>query len=989
MANGRSIESAFNYALAAELTKTHTRWQRKGHSEIFAEETNVILGPKNRNLRPDLLILDNEVPPVAIECSYDAKDADQDAVARLNLQPKQSLTKIKTSIALHIPTDYRSRDVGESEKQLALGDEITYAVHQLINAPANGSSPSTYDLRRWPASGFIRGSVMDLGTLVLGAALPKEQLELVAKDVASIVTNAAESLHREMSEKARAELSHVVLQRSPLTALKTSMVLWLNALLTQQRLAVNDVPQVAALKLKPLPRSIMETESYVEIWHQIQSTNWRSIFDPALEVLELLDTYVPNVVPSAMFMLIRAVHKIEEARIGIHINVGAELFPELSEDRKEAAAFYTQAASSELLAWLAIQPSELSTAEWSQDDLFKKYTIADLACGTGSLLRAGYRRVAMIHEQLARPTSEDTSTFHQQAMQHGLIGTDISPIAAHLTASSLAALGEGIAYRQTRIGWLEVGGESAATGSLEYFERDAVLDLFDAVSSDGSTRGDIGKAYSVAVRDNSIDWILMNPPYSRTRGGQSSFAIAGMSAAERNKCQDRWGRLIKREPAIKTAGMAASFVALARKKVKLGGRIGFVLPLTAAFAESWRQTRAMLEREFEDMTAIVVGAGKALGRDAHSADTNMEEMFLVATRCHRPAKAAMSRWINCVTLNDPINRCGEAAEIARAVDHAVKQLSTSRSFLPLTIADEITGSASQFQAFGEGEPWHQLGVQNSELGICATKLAKGKLSFQGIDFSIPLDFKRLEAVAQVGPTHHLIGYLRNGDESGAFEFYEIQTAAERYGEDTALWHANSKTQNSLVVVPTHKGYPRNTSSPANLHRIRQTVSTSFYSRSMRWTSQSLLAATTERACLGGRAWTAIMHEDPRVLNAIALWSNSIFGLIVHWTQGQRTQTGRSTVQVKALRKVPCPDFNELSEASLNTVAREFDRLSSLKLRPACQAHVDPARIELDEAIMTMLDFPASARQLVEPLRKLWCYEPSVHGQNRQALDLLA
>ena len=63
----------------------------------------------------------------------------------------------------------------------------------------------------------------------------------------------------------------------------------------------------------------------------------------------------------------------------------------------------------------------------------------------------------------------------------------------------------------------------------------------------------------LAVLWNSVDYVVMNPPYSRTRGGQSSFDVAGLSESQRKSCQRRWGRLLQNESAVKTAGMAASF----------------------------------------------------------------------------------------------------------------------------------------------------------------------------------------------------------------------------------------------------------------------------------------------------------------------------------------------------------------------------------------------------------------------------------------------
>ncbi|MCY4309925.1 MAG: hypothetical protein OXC54_01205, partial [Rhodospirillaceae bacterium] len=250
-------------------------------------------------------------------------------------------------------------------------------------------------------------------------------------------------------------------------------------------------------------------------------------------------------------------------------------------------------------------------------------------------------------------TVETVGELDRRAMETGLVGADVSPIAAHLTSASLAAIGQGESYGDTPI----VGGANDATGSLEYFEARALRDLFHNVAGRSAGSGEQDE-FSVDIPDDSVDWILMNPPYSRTRGGQSAFDIAGLLERERKACQRRWGRLIRNQPANARAGMGASFLALARKKVRPGGRIGFVLPLTAAFADSWAATRCMIERDFTGIAAVAVAAGQALGRDALSADTGMEEMMLIATRRTGPARTNERSPVHFVTLAAPATRSG-------------------------------------------------------------------------------------------------------------------------------------------------------------------------------------------------------------------------------------------------------------------------------------------------------------------------------------------
>ena len=575
------------------------------------------------------------------------------------------------------------------------------------------------------------------------------------------------------------------------------------------------------------------------------------------------------------------------------------------------------------------------------------------------------------------------SALHRGAMEAGLIGTDVSPIAAHLTSASLAAIGMGEPYGDTQIGWVNVGGSTSAIGSLDYFWTRELGDLFQSVAGVSTGKGENTKA-SISIPNEGIDWILMNPPYSRTRGGQSAFDIAGLCEHERKACQKRWQKVVRDQPVTLTAGMGASFLALARKRVKLGGRIGFVLPLTAAFAKSWAETRSMIELEFTDITAIAVAAGQALGKDALSADTGMEEMLLVATRTMADAKGKNAP-IKCVTLHSPVTRSGEAGELARAISGATDLVDSVGSSRPIVVGETEIGQVCVFDAGGKGAPWGPLGVTHAGLAIAADNMACGRVDFLGTSLELDMGITTLGGLFRVGPTHDLIGHLKGKDPRGAFEFFDVRGPADAVGEDRSLWAVDSEAQRSLVVLPTHKGVPV---PGVNCGEMRARQGRLFYARNMRWTSQALLAGMTRHKAMGGSAWTALENDDIRVCRAFALWANSTLGMIVHWTQGQRTHAGRSRTQIGALSQIPCPKLDKIGDDKLDFAADNFDELVSRKLSPACQAHADEARREIDAVVIKILGLPDDANEVVSELRLLWCREPSVHGSNGQALSLL-
>lgn len=976
----RSTEETFNFALGTVLRNTSIRW-RDNPNAIKVERTGTLAGLGQAGKKPDLLIQDGFSPTFVIESSYAAHDADHDAIERLGRKTQKGNETIISANAVLIPEIFRSMDMASIQNALVQGKRISYALHQLVGPEGK--------IRRWPTKGYIEGSVQDLAMFVEASVLPKEQIEEVADDVAKLVDQAADILDMALSESQQSFVSEQVLQRTPLKALRTTMVLWLNSLLTQQRLSSQEV--TVAKPLDFFPTNPVMPSDVLSDWQKIFDLNWKKIFRPAISILKITSQIDPHSTSRALVALIKAVESIEVNRLGLHINVGAELFPKLSDDQKQAAAFYTQPGVAELLASLVIDESSSIAPKWESPNFFKEHRIADLACGTGTLLRAAYRRVLSLHE-ITGGTEESIVCLHKDAMETGLVGSDVSPIASHLTSSSLAAIGTGHPYAKTSIGWVRVGESTGYTGSLEYIDTDEVYDIWEKVS--GASSGGDEEMSRVSVPDSSIDFILMNPPYSRTRGGQSAFDIAGLTDTERKASQKRWKTLFKNEPVDKRAGMAASFLALARRKVKDGGTIGFVLPLTAAFADVWTPTRKMIEMEFKNIRAIVVAAGQAIGATALSADTHMEEMLLIAEKRLRKETSGLAvenSPIHCILLKNPPIRVGESVEVARAIKQSLSRIGEENaSKLPVAAGEEELGHIVVYDAGGQGDPWGPLGVVHPDLALCAEELVNGRLTFGQYSSSFKVSMSTVDELFEVGPTHHLIGHPIGAEPGGAFEFHVVSDGTDSIGIDRALWAADANTQTKLVVEPTHKGMaPKGVGNEDERNRMRSMMSTLLYSRNMRWTSQKLHAATTEIPVLGGSSWTTLQHPNELLRNAYALWFNSTLGMMVRWTRGQRTHPGRSRLQVGALKQVSCPRLDELQEETIAEAALFFKEIAQRDLLPACQAHIDPVRRAIDRHVNRMLGIPDTAETTIEVIRRVWCREPSVHGNQTKALKLLS
>lgn len=435
-------ETTINQMLGNALKKSNRRWN---DFNVKIEETQMLAEYPSK--RPDIIIIPSEGLPVIIETSFDKKDADQDAINRLGMRHKETMDEIKTAIAVHLDPKYKKIS------RITTNDLFQYAIHQKL---PDGKP------RRFPKDGFIKGNFIEMAALVESTYVTKEDMEKVAQRVSELVNAAANKLSHAISEKQLTKISKILYQRSSIAGLQTTALLWLNALLVQRALSVElDIPKVTH-----------SPSTCIRAWKKIHSINWKAIFEPAIHVLDEIRNLAPSPTSDSLKLLIEAVEAIEVSKLGSGaVNIGAELFPLLLPDRKDTAAFYTQPAAAEFLASITIQKDMVR--KWSGADIFKNFKIADLACGTGTLLRFSYRTVRKYHEQ---DGGDENSLIqlHNSAMEDGLYGTDVSPIAAHLTSSSLAMISKN-PYGDTHIGWVGVGN-SNRTGSIEYIRHNSIQD---------------------------------------------------------------------------------------------------------------------------------------------------------------------------------------------------------------------------------------------------------------------------------------------------------------------------------------------------------------------------------------------------------------------------------------------------------------------------------------------------------------------------------
>ena len=934
--NGKRNERIFNESLSEVLP-----YEREYKT---AESTGVILG--NNSKQPDILIDIPDLPPVIIESSRDKRDAETDAQKRLHVQLNDG-TYVDCVIAIYIPEIFHNKDGKGIRELLKSGEELEYCI---------------YKPHRIPSKGWIKGTVYDIACFI--RSVPITKLDEIINNIETILKESANILKQHISN----DLIKKLHQRDQQKTANSIVILWLNTLMIQDHLSEynKDIKKLQSLSKDKLPNAYQ----YLDTWNDIRKINWTTIFENSITSLEYLVNKNNHDTSKVFDMLHKVINIIECQRYKKLVNIGAELFPKMSVDRKTAAAFYTKDTTAEFLANLTITEKDID------EDIFERIKIVDMACGTGTLLRAGYNVIRTNFEKYHIDDKESLKKIHTDAIEKGLIGLDIFPISTHLTASSITMMGYGDPYNEMNIGMMPVGKPNK-TGSLEFFDKNASYDLMTPNKKIKGIESESIEYNQITIKNDDIDYVLMNPPYSKS-GGKSGgvFDIAGMNEKTRIKCQKRWSKLlndIPNKPAKKTAGLAASFLVLASLKLKPGGRLGFVLPLTMAFGDSWSVTRDYFTRNFENIIAITIAGGHKNQR--LSADTKMNEMLLIATKSKEPHKPCP---IKCITLTTNFDY-GTTFELSRTVQSTVHKVDKNTTIYPILFGDDNIGNCTLFYTDGK-ESWSPLGATNDHLSQFTTNLKKGIIKTKKQKYKI--NMKNISDMFDIGPMEVQIGYIKDHKPTGLFEMHPIGN--DLTADNTSMWHIKSNVQYTMLTNPTHKGILVK-NDPKELKKITDYNSILFITHGYRWTSQKLTSVITAKYMISGAAWNSLLHKDENIMKVACLWFNSVFGMLMFWSQTSRTQSGRSMARHSSLKKLPCPDFNVLPKNKIIQASEKLDELKNKYLMPGSRMHLDTVRHEIDQAIIDLFDWEISDQELTD-LRNQLVNEPSIFTGKQTNLD---
>ena len=953
----RQTEPSANIALGRLLQRMLPTCQ------VRTENTQAIAG--HPGLRPDVLITAVGRAPVVIEAEFaPAASAEAEARERLGLHTADG-RPIEAAVALRYPASVADAEDLESE----LADvRLSYGVFT-----QDGAGPG-----RFPASGWLDGSVEDLADLVRLVSVPQHAVDQAADVLEQGIAWAA-SVFGEVAELR----PYTALDIAELLGMANVRQTWrmagaivANALIFQGRLAglhktVKPLDQVCGDDTLDPRREVLTA------WTGILTINYWPIFAIARDIVRQL---APGDAARLLRLLRDVVQKVEATGIDNSHDLTGRVFQRLIADRKFLATFYTLPASSTLLARLAV--AKLEGVDWSDAEAIGTLRVGDFACGTGALLSAVYEQFAARHER----AGGDAEALHAVMMEEVLYGCDVMPSAIHITGSTLAGMQPGGQFENSRLYTLAYGRQddgTVAIGSLELLQASETLTLFntsDPAQRTGSAGEETAAQILVEVPDQGFDLVIMNPPFTRAtnhEGARANVVNPAFAAFEASKDDmSAMGHRLNakgRGTAYHgNAGIASAFAALAERKLKPGGVLALVLPLSAAGGLSWQNFRHMLARDYADVSVLSIAASDNDDL-SFSSDTGMAECLVVA-RKRANGESSESR-IHFASLARRPQGFAHAAALAGTIADGrdVRRLEDGPyGGTQLRIGDELAGGMLTASGENHGAVWGGVRLSDYSLAQTAYALSNSQLWLPGQPASFDLSIAPLGSVSDLGLVHRDITGPR---PRGPFD----RVSPDPTATYPALWNHDARKETRLVCEPDAQLLVR-TGMEAKAAAVWATAGRVHLNLDFRFNSQPLTAALTEQDSLGGVAWPNVNFRDPLFDYAFVLWSNSTLGLLLFWWHSNRQQAGRGRTTIRGAETLPMLDFRKLRDSELSTAEVIFEEFRDKDLQPAYLADADSNRALLDRYVLCeMLGFDEDIYKSVRRLAAKWCAEPSVHG----------
>jgi hypothetical protein len=655
----------------------------------------------------------------------------------------------------------------------------------------------------------------------------------------------------------------------------------------------------------------------------------------------------------AVTSMVETASKISERRAALRHDLMGRIYHRLLADAKYLGTYYTSIPAAILLLKLALRPSGWSK-QWENVAEVGQLRIADLACGTGTLLMAAADTVIDNHISAAASQGEPVqlNELHQEIAETMLFGYDVLPSAIHLSASTLAMRSPDVPFDKMNLFALPLGGADHNLGSIELLSGNLIqvpLDLSGAFADREASQQVTGQAMQDAYMSlPELDLCVMNPPFVRSVGGNLLFG--SLPEKSRRKMQTKLKRLVKNSGvrANITAGLGSVFVAIGDRHVKEEGRMALILPKALLSGVSWNDTRELINWKYR-LDYIIVSHDSE--RWNFSESTSLSEVLVVATKN--------------LAMRSPEDHQVIVVNLWYNPTTAMEALAIASSLIKIDAPDLLSGQGATSIMMGErkiGEaiaiPWKDMKADwflpcafaQSDLTRGAFHLMHGRLWIPGLESITKFPVCPLGELGVLGPDRR--------DIHDGFKLTEAPTAYPTFwGHDAKAILTIAQEPNSYLdpLSEPKKGRPLRKAS--DLWPLAGKV---LVAERMWLKTQRLVAVHLDQPVLSNVWWSFAFQEDIAPIDAskaLVLWLNSTLGMLVLLATRDETRGAWVDFKKPSLGGMPVLDVRALTQEQLQMLAAAYDRVCCSEIQPLPHMANDEVRAEIDAAIAQALNLP--------------------------------
>lgn len=739
------------------------------------------------------------------------------------------------------------------------------------------------------------------------------------------------------------------------TTAKLAALMLANAFIFQEQLSSLHK------KVKPI-RSLLAERDFISR----SATHWQMIIDeidyvPIFTVARDILLSLPSSADTdaSIRRLATRALDIVSKKAALRHDLMGRIYHLLLLEAKYLGTYYTSVPAATLLLKLSMDIDRWKDVDWSNEESLRTFRIADLACGTGTLLMAASQALTdnFIRFRLSRDesvTENALKSLHKMMIEEMLHGYDVLPSAVHLTASTLALLAPDTCFDRMRLYSLPLGKRQSGQiylGSIDYISADLIRTQLDFMSPAGGAEGlDPNAPESVAPLP-ILDLCVMNPPFVRSVGGNLLF---GSVPDHRKQMQKELAQRIRTErlQASSTAGLGAVFAAIGDRHVKEGGRLALVLPAAVMTGIAWKRTRDLIGQGYVLETVVT---SHDPNRWNFSENTDLSEVLLIARKRSRTARereivAQPTQFIN-------LWRNPSSSAHALAIGEQVSRGAAAPIGAPRVMHHGISEVAIGNVKFGEVVeiPWEDirrgawLGGAFAQTNLIRTAwfLRQGHLYRAGHSQAIPLSMQRLGDIGTVGPDRR--------DIADGFTISESRT-------NPALWGHKAGDRRTIGSSPNKGLLPRVTAAAGRPSRditlLWGRAGRIIIAERSRLNTQRMLAGRLSERVLSNVWWPVrINGDDEDIEKVLALWLNSTLGLLTMIAHRVPTQGAWVQFKKPTIEDLPVLNAESLTPAQRSQLVSVYDAVATSELDTMANMADDPVRREIDRAISLVLGLP--------------------------------